>query len=667
MGLSFSLLYPQLNKWALFAPGVCRLVNSKPSCYSNHFLLLGEVANATAQPSPIANPLPPASAQAFPRLHCSCVLPAPPPQPAPPNQNHPRGGRILSYLIHITIAGAVQTKASEAFGATTNGEERTPQISATRVYQGNRVYMAKLVDIAKLANSMKRELDYYWSLDEGLDKAASSCMIYKVQNHIREVDKFSYQPLVISIGPYHHGVAALDSMQKEKWIYLDYMLKLNCERSLYEYLSAMEGLAKQARNCYAEDIKMNDDEFLQLLLLDGSFILVILGATERVLQHRLQSCREENLQETITERGNGSDEVKSTESTSINQEDTVNNGNETVEVERDQYDQVGHWFIRYVNHDLYLLENQIPFFVIIKLLELLVGHETMLPPIINDLVSHVETALRWYPKSIQETDRPKNFHHLLHLCHIYFKPSKKPEEAQDDQTGPHYLHKFLSFGRKYLKVGYHHEDHEPIFSSNQGVNDLQTGQQLNRWRRAAQYLEAGVKFKKREYDNLDPHSLLDVRFTNGSMEMPCIVIDESTGALFRNLIAFEQTCPQFGDDFTAYIVFLSQLVSMPEDVTLLAQREIIVHHLDSDMHVSDLFTMLSKDVVFDFNGTYYLKSLCQIMEDHYQSRLNRWMAWLWMNHFSNPWMGLAAAATVIVLVCTVLQTIFGILAYVNPP
>jgi len=48
---------------------------------------------------------------------------------------------------------------------------------------------------------------------------------------------------------------------------------------------------------------------------------------------------------------------------------------------------------------------------------------------------------------------------------------------------------------------------------------------------------------------------------------------------------------------------------MPEDVTLLVDREIIVHHLDSDKHASDLFTVLSKDVVFDFNGKYYLRPL----------------------------------------------------------
>jgi len=106
---------------------------------------------------------------------------------------------------------------------------------------------------------------------------------------------------------------------------------------------------------------------------------------------------------------------------------------------------------------------------------------------------------------------------------------------------------------------------------------------------------------------------------------------------------------------------------MPEDVTLLVEREIIVHHLDRDGHVSDLFTMLSKDVVFDFNGKYYLKSLCQSMEEHYQNRLNQWITWLWVNHFSNPWLALAALGTGVVLVCTVVQTIYTILAYMKPP
>ncbi|KAI5010227.1 hypothetical protein ZWY2020_012364 [Hordeum vulgare] len=357
-----------------------------------------------------------------------------------------------------------------------------------------------------------------------------------------------------------------------------------------------------------------------------------------------------NLQETAMESGHepGKQTYRSENSDSTSMENMVaqddqkqNDGND--EEQGDQSDRVGQWFARFLDHDLLLLENQIPIWA---------------GQVCRDIFAV-------YPKVIQEAKRPTDFHHLLHLSHMYFKPSEKFEDFQY-QIGPRYIDRFLSFGRKYLKLG-HLTEYDEQSSLTNGVDVFQANHQLNRWRRAAQYIEAGVKFKRRGYGNDDPHSLLDIRFIYGTMEIPCQVVDEYTGALFRNLIAFEQTCPQFGDDFRAYVIFLSQFINMPEDVSLLARREIIVHHLESDDKVLDLFAMLTKDVVFDFNGEHYLRTLCQIMEVHYQSRLNRWMAWLWLNHFRNPWLVLAAFATAVVLVCTVLQTVYGILAYVDPP
>ncbi|TVU16334.1 hypothetical protein EJB05_39892, partial [Eragrostis curvula] len=522
---------------------------------------------------------------------------------------------------------------------------------------------------------MTHELNYYWSLGEVPDNDKSSCVIYKVQQHIRMVDRFSYEPCMLSIGPYHHGVPALQNMQKEKWSYLDYILHMNYDRTLLDYLHALEGLEKLARSCYSEEINMDAEEFLQMLLLDGCFVLVSLGGTKGISAGTGQ-VNGENLNSGEKLLGNGGqntshpddvNEANETRKESLGQEGSQNCERE--ETQRTEFDdEIGQWFFRFFNHDLFLLENQIPFFIVKKIFEVLAGDNICGETFTHEIANFVEAALRWFPKSIQESDRPNDFHHLLHLCHMYFRPSQKGEEYSY-QAVPQSFLRFLRCGRKYLKLGHYQDETEqgPSLSVNLDMPCLHDGQQLNRWRRAAQYLEAGVKFKKREHDKLHPHSLLDILFSNGSMEIPCIVVDEYTGTLFRNLIAFEQTCPQFGDDFTAYIVFLSQLISMPEDVTLLARREIIVHHLDGDEMVSDLFTMLSKDVVFDFNGQYYLKSLCQMMENYYQSRLNRWIAWLWLNHFSNPWLGLAAFATVIVLICTIVQTVFGILAYVNPP
>jgi len=154
---------------------------------------------------------------------------------------------------------------------------------------------------------------------------------------------------------------------------------------------------------------------------------------------------------------------------------------------------------------------------------------------------------------------------------------------------------------------------------------------------------------------------------NGVIEVPCLPIDESSESLFKNLLALEQMDPRFGNDISAYITFMSQVIATPDDATLLVQRGIIVHMLDNEEEVSALFTRLTKQVTFRFDCKYYLKYLCQTLEVHYQSRLNRWIAWLWFNHFGNPWMALAALAAVVVLVCTIVQTIYTVLAYVKPP
>ncbi|XP_044318601.1 UPF0481 protein At3g47200-like [Triticum aestivum] len=525
------------------------------------------------------------------------------------------------------------------------------------------------MDMSELVRSMTQELDYYWSLDAERDCGKELCLIYKVQQHIRDYDRFAYEPCIVSVGPYHHGSASLLRMENVKWGYLDVIMRLSCQKNLLDYLTTLGALAKQARSCYSEDINMESESFLKMLLLDGCYILCSLGVVTGLVQNRLEQYQCANAQETKTASGGDPEHVRND---NVVTEDTEAS-HENIQVDREenigeQYcEQTGYWFIRFINHDLLLLENQIPFFILETIFELVTVGCASPPCLTDELAKYVESALRWYPKAIVGPDRPKHFQHLLHLCHIYFLPSQRPEEDHNYNFKPWYFHSYLSFGRKYFKLSYYLDNNDHDNSSHHKVGRPQGGDQLTRWRRAAQYLEAGIKIKRREYDILDPHSLLDIRFRNGVMEIPCIVMDEYTGGLFRNLIAFEQTCPQFGDDFTAYIVFLSQLISMPEDVTLLAKREIILHQLDSDDNVSDLFTTLHKEVVFDFNGNHYLKSLCQTMEAHYQNRINRWMAWLWLNHFRNPWLALGACVAVIVLVCTIVQTVYGILAYVNPP
>uniref|UniRef100_A0A8I6Y1H4 Uncharacterized protein n=1 Tax=Hordeum vulgare subsp. vulgare TaxID=112509 RepID=A0A8I6Y1H4_HORVV len=200
-------------------------------------------------------------------------------------------------------------------------------------------------------------------------------------------------------------------------------------------------------------------------------------------------------------------------------------------------DTISEWHHSHVFRDLLLLENQLPFSIVKRIHGLLVGEDY--PDLLTDKIcKYLELNIQKYATVARKFDGQKEFDHLLHSCET-----------------------------------------------------------LNRWRRAEQYHEAGIKFKSKEHNKNNPPSLLDITFDKG------LLIDENTICLFRNLVAFEQTCSQFGNDVTAYIAFVSQLVSTPCDVALLARKGIILHHMRTDEEVATLFSKLGKNVDFDQNGS----------------------------------------------------------------
>ncbi|XBJ22877.1 hypothetical protein VPH35_001182 [Triticum aestivum] len=520
------------------------------------------------------------------------------------------------------------------------------------------------VDIDELAISMRTDLNRRMSLVEDRGKGNRCCPICKIVHRIRQTDSSAYEPSILSIGPYHHSELPLQAMEAEKWICLDYILKLNCEVSLRGCLSLISGLEKEARGYYTEEINMDSEEFLQMLLLDSCFILVYLGniyaqgatvddaqMTENMIYEGKREAKDLSHMDSAPCQSLSGHSAVDIE---LNQMDTHTDS-------RNQGDYSGtvEWYNSSAVYDLLLLENQIPFFIVKTIYRFFSRHVATTWLLTNNISEFMEGTLYHFSKVITEANRPEDFYHLLHLCHKYLKPSHKFEyDYHQYAANPHRFQFVLDVSRKIFTCG----EEQNMFHE---LNLLNSMQQANRWRRAVEYHEAGMQFKKREFDENNPHSLLDIRFRKGLMELPCLLIDDKSSLLFRNLLAFEQTCRQVGDDITAYFVLMSQLASTSADVALLAQKGITVHQMESDEDVSTLFTKLSEYVAFDFNGEHYLKSLCCVMEAHYQSRINRWMAWLWHNHFSNPWLGFAAIASVFVVLCSVMQTVLAFLAYMG--
>ena len=115
--------------------------------------------------------------------------------------------------------------------------------------------------------------------EEPLISREWSWSIFRVPAHVREVDEEAYNPKIVSIGPFHHNEPGLRSAmeaQKRRILnrLLDQIRQLNREVCLENAMRELEG---KTRECYSEHFEgINSDGFVQMMVLDGCFIVELL-------------------------------------------------------------------------------------------------------------------------------------------------------------------------------------------------------------------------------------------------------------------------------------------------------------------------------------------------------------------------------------------------------
>ncbi|XP_077219121.1 UPF0481 protein At3g47200-like [Tasmannia lanceolata] len=90
----------------------------------------------------------------------------------------------------------------------------------------------------------------------------------------------------------------------------------------------------------------------------------------------------------------------------------------------------------------------------------------------------------------------------------------------------------------------------------------------------------GIKFRKGKSDKF-----MDIKFHKSILEIPPLVIHDSTKSIFLNLMAFEQCYPHCNNHVTSYISFMDGLINCPKDVGYLRRQGIIDHGLGSEEDV----------------------------------------------------------------------------------
>ncbi|KAF6156256.1 hypothetical protein GIB67_030259 [Kingdonia uniflora] len=122
--------------------------------------------------------------------------------------------------------------------------------------------------------------------------------------------------------------------------------------------------------------------------------------------------------------------------------------------------------------------------------------------------------------------------------------------------------------------------------------------------------EAGIKFKERS----GWPDLLDLDFQGGVLKVS-LFIDDRTGPIFLNFMAFEQCNSNTEAYFTQYVIFMDSLVNLAKDVEILHYNGIINHGLGSDEEVAVLLNNLCREIVYDPDELYLSKQMMGINKE----------------------------------------------------
>jgi len=383
--------------------------------------------------------------------------------------------------------------------------------------------------------------------------------INRVPPNIRENNPKAYTPQIVSIGPYHHKANnSFEPMEEHKLKYLKGFLN-RTQLPIREFVVKIKELEEDIRLCYTNPMKFNRDDFLKMILVDACFIIELF-----LRMFEYNDWKQDPLF-------------------------------------------VKPWIQVHIQHDLILLENQLPFFVLEQLYNL--------------------------------TGMGQNF---LDITFKYFR-NMSLGNVCPEKSPKHFTDFLRSSAISSSKLDL--ENPDKYFRE---VKQLYSASQLK---------EAGLKFKASTDEGL-----LDLTYLKkGVLTMPILNIYDGTEIIFRNIMAYEQC--QLLDEitFTQYVAILDFLINTEKDVNLLVDKKIIVNWTGDSTKVVTMINNLSSDLMLPYFHQHYF-SLCNSLNDFYENPRNKYKAIFVHEYFNTPWKIASTTAAIMLIFLTFIQAVCSIVS-----
>ncbi|KAJ4907993.1 hypothetical protein Rs2_11651 [Raphanus sativus] len=446
----------------------------------------------------------------------------------------------------------------------------------------------------------------------------NSCSIFRIPHTLGRANNTAYAPKIVSIGPYHHPDdkehGHLKMIEEHKQRYLELFVSKTKENgvSLSHLVKVVSDMEPKIRDSYSENLELSQEKLTRVMLLDSCFILMLFLVVTREFEYK-------NFTDPIFKM---------------------------------------RWILPTIRSDLLLLENQVPLFLLNKILE---------TSKLASSTSLNEMAFEFFSYSIRKPDafweKHKNLRakHLLDLIRKTFIPIVSPPTTQrhcciDISSG---------FGGKTRPTTL-----KNTCSSKKGSSKESTGAQtspppspfLGLIVSAKKLRLRGIKFKRRK----DVDTPLDISFKNGLLEIPLLVFDDFMSSVLINCVAFEQFNMRCSTEITSYVVFMGCLINIEEDATFLVEKGIIENYFGTGEQVSLFFKNIGKDISFSISKSYLSKVFERVNKYASKGCHVHWAGFKY-THFNTPWTFLSSCAALLLLLLTIFQAFFAAFAYFRPP
>ncbi|RWR75428.1 UPF0481-like protein [Cinnamomum micranthum f. kanehirae] len=471
----------------------------------------------------------------------------------------------------------------------------------------------------------------YKIIEEPGPRRTSKPLVQTVAQTLRGIsrNKTCFDPSVVSFGPYHRDKPHLKPMERYKEVTALWFIKPSDNpvkaitreeaKQVYDEFVAKVPSVSSLRGCYTDKFvrTINDAEFMHMMFLDGCFMLYFI---------RLFLDQSSDLLET------------------------------------------SHLNRPLILRDMFLLENQIPYSVLVALKSL---KPSLMPGRGDDwAASFFKTVFLPPPPSVVSYSLPLVLTLLFLICtflpvlfiifwiycclRIYCcrcSADSRSEEGTKLQTEPLHLLDLLRY--ELTGKGVDHSVHG-------------TGYWNYNFRPIGELKEEGIQVSVSNSESLSLNNIkLKKGWIDSYLELPRIVIDDSTKTRLLNLAAYEM-CPDgsLGKAvITSYICFLDSLIYNADDVKELRSSNIMLNRLGSDEEVVNLVRELATNLSPDFK---VYSDVIQGMEGHRKRQFNHvrlWISQFKRTHFTSPWTAISLIAAISVILLTLVQTIYSVLSY----